>query len=64
MADKDIKLSKVLSESELCLIEDALKDFSPRYLNDDHGRKLLAGLKETVTSARRWAHQFGKTERK
>ena len=62
--DKYVKLSKVLSRSELCLIEDALKDFNPKYLeNNEHGQKLLADLKQTVIWARGWAKQVGKTER-
>lgn len=61
---KILLLSKALGESELRLIEDALKNFDPAYLeNNPHGQQLLEQLKETVTMARAWSHQFGRTER-
>lgn len=58
--ERYVKLSQILSEQELCYLEDALKDFNPSYLTRG---ELLQALKDEITMARRWRHQFGKTQR-
>ena len=60
MNDKSIKLSKVLSYAELCMIEAALAKHEPK---TEHGEEVLADLRNTVTAARGWAHHLGKAER-
>lgn len=62
--EKYVRLANVLGESELCLLEDALKNFHPAYLdNNPHGQQLKEQLQDTLLMARGWAHQFGKTDR-
>lgn len=62
MAQRYDDISRVFSEGELILIEDALREFNPSYLTDDHGQEELNKLKADITAARRWAHHFGKSQ--
>ena len=55
-------IAKIFGEQELCFLEDALAAFeTPAYLSDG-GQEQLQALKDEITMARRWRHQFGKSQ--
>lgn len=49
-------LAKTRNYSELCCIEDALKNFSATYPENERGQLTLTALRQKVTFARGWAH--------
>ena len=55
-----IYLTKALTYCELCYLEDALKNFSPAYLENERDQLALTALRQKVTFARGWAHHYGK----
>ena len=56
------RIANIFSEQELCFLEDALEAFeTPAYLSEA-GREQLQALKDEITMARRWRHQFGKSQ--
>ena len=61
MAKSYDQISRVFSEGELILLEDALRAYEPDYLSEK-GQDMLDELKSSVIAARRWAHQFGKSQ--
>ena len=64
MSNKDyFYLTKALTYRELRYLEDALKNFSPAYLENEEGQLALTALRQKVTFARSWMHHYEKTDR-
>lgn len=56
-----ISILSVFGESELVLLEDALREYEPDNLSE-HGQEVLDELRAGIIAARRWAHQLGKSQ--
>lgn len=52
------------SERALLLVEDALNAYIEKNSNGTETTDFTKGIFQSVQNARRWAHQFGKTERR
>ena len=61
MAQRYYELSKIFGEGELLLLEDALNNYNPANMSETE-QKRLDDLRKIITTARRWRHQFGKSE--
>lgn len=61
MAQRYDKISRVFSYGELIFLEDALRKYEQENLSE-HGREVFDDLKSDIIMARRWAHQFGKSQ--
>lgn len=55
------RLSRCIPYEHLCLLEDILARYTPRNARE---QRLQEELKETVTTARSWAHQMNRTDRR
>lgn len=63
MGRKEMLLSKALGNTELCLIEDALKLYSEAEPpTTEYGKRVLAELQETVSVARQYCKLYSKTD--
>lgn len=64
MKPRYLKVSEVFGEGELILIEDALRKYEEKEADklSEHGRDVFDNLMSTIVLARRWAHQFGKSQ--
>lgn len=64
MAKHYIRVANVFSEGELVLLEDALRKYEQSEAGNlsEIGRDVLGDLKQAITTARRWVHQFGKVD--
>lgn len=54
-------IAKIFVEGELVFLEDALRKYEPDNLSE-HGQDVLDELKSSIIAARRWRHQFSKTQ--
>ena len=64
MAKHYIRIANVFNESELVLLEDALRKYEQNETNNlsEKGEDILIELRQAVTNARRWIHQFNKSQ--
>lgn len=56
------KLSTIFNYFELCTIENALNKYDSKNMTEEQ-KKAFENLKQTITAARGWNHQFGRFER-
>lgn len=61
MAQRYYELSKIFGEGELLLLEDALNNYHPANMSETEQSR-LDELRKIIVTARRWRHQFGKSE--
>ena len=58
------RIANVFNESELILLEDALRKYEQSKTNNlsEKGEDILIELRQTITNARRWKHQSNKSQ--
>lgn len=60
--EKYNRIAKAFSYWELCYLEDALANYSPKSDTNKEKEKVRE-LTENIRAARGWVHQFSKVER-
>ena len=54
-------LAKIFGEGELILLEDAIRKYTPPELTEK-SQDIWEDLQSDIIKARRWRHQFGKSQ--